>query len=227
MHHSNLADAIGFFKAWLIHPRRVAAIVPSGRALAALITSEISAQTGPVIELGSGTGVFTRALIERGVSQENLALIECDAVFAAKLERLFEYAHTVCMDAVQLKGTELFDGAQAGAVISGLPLLSMPLGKVIAILDGAFAKLKPDGAFYQFTYGPGCPIPRTLLDHLELKAIRVGRTFTNFPPASVYRIVRRQPRCGAICDVQRAQVECLSGASFRDAAANERSDEYL
>ncbi|UCZ56379.1 hypothetical protein LGV61_11705 [Desulfurispirillum indicum] len=209
MSHSSFTDAIGFFKAWLIHPKRVAAIVPSGRALARLITSEISELTGPVIELGPGTGVFTRALIERGVSQENLALIEYDAVFATKLEGWFEHTHTVCMDAAQLKKTEFFDGMQAGAVISGLPLLSMSPRKVIAILDGAFAKLKPGGAFYQFTYGPNCPIPRALLDRLELKAFRIGHTFANVPPASVYRIVQRQPRRGAVRNAQSAQASTM------------------
>lgn len=204
MHHSNLADAIGFFKAWLIHPKRVGAIVPSGRALASLMTAEISLQTGPVIELGPGTGVFTRALIERGVPQENLALIEYDAVFASKLKRRFEYARTVCADAAQIKGIELFDGLKAGAVISGLPLLSIAPHKVIAILDAVFSKLRSDGAFYQFTYGPGCPIPGSLLESLNFKAFLVGRTFANFPPASVYRITRRQPQCEAICDVQSA-----------------------
>ncbi|WP_240610051.1 class I SAM-dependent methyltransferase [Billgrantia endophytica] len=201
----HLADTVGFFKAWLIDPRRVAAIVPSGRALASLITSEISARTGPVIELGPGTGVFTRALIERGVAQENLALIEYDATFAARLERRFERAHTVCMDAARLKKAELFEGMQAGAVISGLPLLSMPPRKVMAILDGVFARLRSDGALYQFTYGPNCPIPRALLDRLGLKALRIGHTFANVPPASVYRIVRRPPRYEAVRLVQGTQ----------------------
>ena len=45
---SQLADMVGFFRAWLAEPRRVSAILLSSRALAWLITSE----TGPVIELG-------------------------------------------------------------------------------------------------------------------------------------------------------------------------------
>jgi phosphatidylethanolamine/phosphatidyl-N-methylethanolamine N-methyltransferase len=46
------ADAVGFFRAWLSNPLRVAAVVPSGRALSDAMTAEISAETGPVIELG-------------------------------------------------------------------------------------------------------------------------------------------------------------------------------
>lgn len=208
MERSRLADAVGFFRAWLVDPRRVASVVPSGRALAGLITSEISARTGPVIELGPGTGVFTHALIERGVAQERVALIEYDPVFAARLRHRFERAHAFCMDASRLKEVELFGGMPAGAVVSGLPMLSIPPRQIVAILDAAFAKMRPEGAFYQFTYGPACPIPRTLLDRLGLKAMRIGRTFANVPPATVYRIVRRQPRSGtAAILLQRARTD--------------------
>ncbi|TIV94667.1 MAG: phospholipid methyltransferase, partial [Mesorhizobium sp.] len=73
------SETLQFFRAWLSEPLRVAAVTPSGRALAALIVSEISPATGPVLELGPGTGVFTRALLGRGIAEENLALIELGA----------------------------------------------------------------------------------------------------------------------------------------------------
>jgi phospholipid N-methyltransferase len=187
------AEIYSFFRAWLSDPLRVAAVVPSGRALAGVITAEISPATGPVIELGPGTGSFTRALIARGVPEDRLALVEFGADFAARLQHFFPRAHTLSMDASRLRDVELFGGERAGAVVSGLPLLSMPPRKVIAILSGAFGHMRPDGAFYQFTYGPTCPVPRTLLDRLGLKATRIGRALANVPPAAVYRIRRRAP----------------------------------
>ena len=194
MSFATISDTYGFFRAWLVNPLRVAAIVPSGQALAQAITAEISAETGPVIELGPGTGSFTRALLRRGVREDDLALIEYGSEFAATLQLRYPRAHTIWMDASRLHAVQLFGGRQAGAVVSGLPVLSMPPRKVIAILDGAFAKMRPGGAFYQFTYGPVCPIPRALLDRLGLKAMRIGGTLANVPPASVYRIRQRQPR---------------------------------
>jgi hypothetical protein len=83
------------------------------------------------------------------------------------------------------------DGERAGAVVSGIPLLLMPAKSVIALLEGAFERLRPDGAFYQFTYGRDAPIARPVLDRLGLKAMRIGGTLANFPPAAVYRILRR------------------------------------
>lgn len=188
------ADAFLFFRAWLSAPFRVASITPSGRALSSLITAEISAKTGTVIELGPGTGVFTEALLDRGVAEENLVLVEYGEEFASQLGRRFPTAKTFHMDAAQLRKLPLHASAHVGAVVSGLPLLSMPVRKVHAILEGAFSHLRRNGAFYQFTYGPRCPIARPLLDRLGLKATHVGWTLANIPPAAVYRITRRKPR---------------------------------
>lgn len=191
---SKTADALLFFRAWLSAPLQVASVTPSGRALASLMTSEISAGTGTVIELGPGTGVFTEALLNRGVCQSDLILVEYGVDFARELTMRFPAATTLRMDAAQLRKFELQTSAPIGAVVSGLPLLSMPVRKVIAILEGAFSHLRHDGAFYQFTYGPRCPIPRPLLDRLGLKATFIGGTLANVPPAAVYRISRRRRR---------------------------------
>ncbi|TBC86829.1 phospholipid methyltransferase [Rhizobium leguminosarum] len=188
------ADALLFFRAWLSAPLRVASVTPSGRALSSLMTAEISAQTGTVIELGPGTGVFTEALLQQGVAEENLVLIEYGEDFAAQLSLRFPTASTIQMDAAKLRRLSLQPSAPVGAVVSGLPLLSMPIRKVHAILEGAFSHLRHNGAFYQFTYGPRCPIARPLLDRLGLKAKYIGYTLANIPPAAVYRISRRRPR---------------------------------
>lgn len=190
LHH----DLLRFAAAWRRAPLRVAAVAPSGQALADLITSEISPASAPVIELGPGTGVFTRALIARGVPEDRLALIESGSEFARLLAERFPRARTLWMDAARLGDAAIFPGEGAGAVISGLPLLSMPPRKVMAILDGAFGQMRDGGAFYQFTYGPRCPAPRALLERLGLKAARIGGVIANLPPAAVYRIRKRAPR---------------------------------
>lgn len=187
------SDILPFFQAWLSAPLRVASITPSGQALADLITSEISATTGPVLELGVGTGVFTRALLARGVLESNLTLVENGPEFALLLDQRFPKARVLTMDAARLRRCDQLESTSLGAVVSGLPLLSMRPRKVISILAGVFTHLKPGGSFYQFTYGPRCPVPRPLLDRLDLKATRIGGTYCNLPPAAVYRISRRAP----------------------------------
>jgi phospholipid N-methyltransferase len=186
--------ALSFFLAWLANPRRVGAIAPSSAALADAMTADLSPASAPVIELGPGTGVFTRSIIARGIPEHRLALIEYGADFVDKLQRDFPRASVHRMDATRLQHVELFDGEHAGAVVSGIPLLLMPAQSLISLLEGAFDRLRPDGAFYQFTYGPDAPIASSVLDRLGLKAMRIGGTLANFPPAAVYRVRRRSSR---------------------------------
>jgi phosphatidylethanolamine/phosphatidyl-N-methylethanolamine N-methyltransferase len=186
-----------FLFAWLADPFRIGAVAPSGRALARLMTCDISPDRGPVIELGAGTGAFTRALIDRGVPPERLVLIESNPRFVSYLKTSFPAARALHMDADRLHRIRLFPDETAGAVVSGLPLLSMATRKVMAVLAGSFAHLGPRGAFYQFTYGPRCPVPGIVRERLNLRAQRIGRTLANLPPAAVYRLSRRHPELAA------------------------------
>ncbi|MDQ0474609.1 phospholipid N-methyltransferase [Labrys wisconsinensis] len=124
-------------------------------------------------------------------------MIEYGSEFATLLESYHPTATVIRMDAARLSRIELQTGARAGAVISGLPLLSMPTCKVMRILDGAFRHLAPGGGVCQFAYAARCPVARPFLDRLGLRSIFIGRTMLNAPPASVYRICRRRPWMGS------------------------------
>lgn len=180
-----------FFRALASAPRSVGAIAPSGPNLANLITREISAATGPVLELGPGTGVFTKALVARGVRERDLTLVEYGSDFMRLLQMRFPHARVLWMDAAWLESSKLFEDRPFGAVISGLPLLNMSPQKVEAILTGAFSSMRSDGVFYQFTYGMLCPVGNAHLERLGLQASCMGRVLLNMPPASVYRIIRK------------------------------------
>jgi len=185
-----LSEALAFVAECVCDPWRVSAVAPSSDSLADLITGEITASHAPIIELGPGTGVFTRWLLQRGVPEEQLALVESGTEFAKKLDGEFPEATILCMDASLLAQAELFDGQMAGAIVSGLPLVSMSTRKVVGVLRSAFAHLRPGGSLYQFTYYPRCPVRRTVLARCGLQAKRIGGTFFNLPPAAVYKISR-------------------------------------
>lgn len=185
-------DKLTFLRAISTDPSQIGAIAPSGAALARLITSEIGSHSGPIIELGPGTGVFTQALLSQGVRESDLTLIECCPEFAQLLQQRFPTARVLQMDAGHLHRQSLFPESTIGAVVSGLPLLNLSPAKVLALMHGAFRCMHPGGAFYQFTYGPLCPVPKQCLDRLNLQATCLGRAICNLPPASVYRITRRK-----------------------------------
>lgn len=183
-------DTMTFLRAWLAKPLSVGAVAPSSKALACLMTSELKPSSGPVLELGPGTGVFTDALIRSGVQERELTLVELGVDFADILAVRYPHATVLRKNATDIFNHQTRRGRKYAVVISGLPLLSLPPRSVLRILARAFALSRDDTAFYQFTYGWRCPVPTGILQRLDLKADRIGTVFTNVPPASVYRIVR-------------------------------------
>lgn len=184
-------DTVQFFRAWLADPLRVAAVAPSGPALTRLMVTDIGPSSGQIMELGPGTGAFTRAMLDRGVQPEQLTLVESGPEFVRMLSVRYPDIRILAMDAADLRRVRMLESAKARAVVSGLPLLSMPQRKVYAVLSGALLNMTADASFYQFTYGLRCPVPRPILERLGLSAVRTGFTPVNMPPASVYRFQRR------------------------------------
>lgn len=187
-----IADFVPFFAAWLRNPLLTAAIAPSGPSLARLITREISPGTGPVIELGPGTGVFTYALLKRGVNPRDLILIEFNPDFVSMLRKRFPRSTVIQADATQLAALDLLPPGSCENIVSGLGLLAMDKVQVEAVLRGSFHYLAQLGSFYQFTYAMRCPVNTELLAALGLKSEEIGRSFRNIPPASVHKFQRQR-----------------------------------
>jgi phosphatidylethanolamine/phosphatidyl-N-methylethanolamine N-methyltransferase len=164
------------------NPTTISAIAPSSRGLARAITHGIGPQTGRVVEFGPGTGVFTRALLDRGVLPGNLTLFELNPDFAANLRANFHGVHIVTGGAQTIAD----HCADVGAVVSGLPLLSFPPNLTRTILQSAIRAMRPDGVFHQFTYGPRPPVPDDIRASLNLTVTPGPRVWRNLPPARVY-----------------------------------------
>lgn len=196
--HSALAQTWTFFRQWLKNPRGVAAISPSSQQLARQMMSELPRGARRVIELGGGTGVFTRALLGHGIAPADLLVLELNEELHQHLQRHFPQVHVACADARDLADVAKAHGfhgeAPADAIVSGLGLLSMPRQTQYDILGSAFDCLQPQGRFVQFTYGPANPVAREVIEDLGLNARRGSFTWWNVPPATVYVYSRRVSR---------------------------------
>jgi phosphatidylethanolamine/phosphatidyl-N-methylethanolamine N-methyltransferase len=168
-------------------PHQVVALAPSSRFLCAEMVAGIDPAAGPVIELGAGTGNITQAILDRGVAPENLHSIEMNPDFCDRLRARFPRLNVHQMSAGDV-GTLPVAGAQA--VISGLPLLSMPLALQRDILTGTFQRVKPGGSYVQFTYGPKPPVARAVREELGLDWTVSRKIWWNMPPARVYRFTK-------------------------------------
>ncbi len=203
--NKGLGDEARFFKAWFENPLRTGAVSPSGRFLARMMARYIDPQgEGPVVELGPGTGPVTQALLQRGVAPERLVLVEYDAAFCRLLRRRFPECQVVQGDAYDLPKT--LAGLVRGpvdSVVSSLPLLNCPERQRLELIHQAFAMMKPEGRFVQFTYGMVSPLP--LRGRHGLPENFAGEAsppvWLNLPPARVwvYRtcaepVAHRSPR---------------------------------
>jgi phosphatidylethanolamine/phosphatidyl-N-methylethanolamine N-methyltransferase len=181
------SDLAFFLKQAVLQPKQTSSLVPSSRALAAAMATHVGPDTGPVVEFGPGTGIITEAILHRGVLPENLTLFEMNPVFAQTLAGRFP---RVALHVAGAQEAPNLMPATVGAVVSGLPLLSMPRSLRREIVAAAFKVMRPDGIFVQFTYGHNTPLSPEGLSELGLTAIKGKKVWANLPPAQVYVLKR-------------------------------------
>ena len=180
-----LDDEVRFLRSWIEKPLHMGAVMPSGKLLARTMANYVDPKsTGPVVELGPGTGAITQALVAHGVDQKRLVLIEYNPAFCVLLRDRYPQATVVQGDAYSLRDT-LFDVLQepASAVVSGLPLVTKPMLTRLKLMRDAFTALAPAAPFIQFTYSVAPPIPKSLPGVTTEASERI---WMNLPPARVW-----------------------------------------
>lgn len=180
-----LDDEVRFLRSWIEKPLHMGAVMPSGRLLARTMASYVdNNSTGPVIELGPGTGAITKALVDRGIDEKRLVLVEYNPSFCALLRDRFPHATVVQGDAYALeKSVRDVLTEPASAVVSGLPLVTKPMLMRLKLIRDAFAVLGPKSPFIQFTYSVAPPIPKSLPGVATEASERI---WMNLPPARVW-----------------------------------------
>jgi phosphatidylethanolamine/phosphatidyl-N-methylethanolamine N-methyltransferase len=172
-----------FLRGLLNNPKAVSAPTPSSPALARAIAEEVDPQCeGLVVELGPGTGVVTRALLNRGVAKGRLITIEFEPCYVKSMRRDFPGIVVHQGDAMEFEKF-LPAGAGIAAVVSGIPLLNFPIEQRRSLLRRALAQPK-NRRFIQLSYSWAPPV-------LAGTSVRISRktVWRNFPPAHVWTYV--------------------------------------
>jgi phosphatidylethanolamine/phosphatidyl-N-methylethanolamine N-methyltransferase len=180
-----LDDEVRFLRSWIEKPLHMGAVMPSGRVLARTMAQYVNIDSSePVVELGPGTGAITNALIEHGVDQKRLVLVEYNPGFCALLRDRYPHARVVQGDAYTLRDSlRNVLSAPASAVVSGLPLVTKPMLTRLKLIRDAFVALAPGAPFVHFTYSVAPPIPKSL-PGVSTEASE--RIWMNLPPARVW-----------------------------------------
>jgi phosphatidylethanolamine/phosphatidyl-N-methylethanolamine N-methyltransferase len=180
-----LDDEMQFLRSWIDKPLRTGAVMPSGKALARVMARYVDPLgTGPVIELGPGTGPVTQAMVQRGVDPARLVLVEFNPDFCRLLRTRYPAATVVQGDAYRLRRLlENIVREPAAAIVSGLPLVTKPTRTRLRLISDAMSILSPGAPFVQFTYAMLPPIPKTLTG---IKGEASELIWLNLPPARVW-----------------------------------------
>lgn len=143
-----------------------------------------------IVELGAGTGRFTRALIEAGIPEERLLCIEIDPFLAEYLQEKFPKACVLTGNACYLEELmEKHSGKNIRTIISGLPMLNFAAVVQQKILRGCFHILKEEGQFLQFSYSPFASLSTS---RFPLQKRHRKMILLNFPPASIWSYTQKE-----------------------------------
>lgn len=173
-------------------------LVPSSNYLAAAMTHPLPLKEAKlVVELGPGTGVMTRALLERLPDDGELLAFETNPHFVEQLRRnLFDTRLQVVEASAEAAGRFLRRAGRrrVDGVVSSLGLTFMPDATRRTIIQSLLPYLDRQSVFTQFQYLHAAGIsnrctqrydPGTFLDRYFRSVTRQVVWF-NIPPATVF-----------------------------------------
>ncbi len=179
-----LGESLKFLGKYIKNPRFTGAVWPSSRFLAGKMARfSLCPREAVVVELGPGTGPVTKALLDGGVAPENLYSIEFDPALASDLKARFPGVKVVNDSAENISTILGSDISRVKAIVSSLPLLSLPKTCVDEILRQVESVLPKGGRFVQFTYNIR-KSPQAY-GFKSLKHVEASIVLMNVPPARV------------------------------------------
>ena len=183
-----------FVKQFCREPKRIGAIAPSSSKLARRMLQPINfSRLKVIVEYGSGTGAFTRQVVERIDPEKTLFFgfelneqmnrIACESVPGIKI---FQDSASEIRKYLRKYGVK-----HADAVISGLPWAVFSEELQDDILYETAASLKRGGIFTTFAYLHGLLLPsgirfRRKLERYFSEVKTSPVVWNNIPPALVY-----------------------------------------
>jgi phosphatidylethanolamine/phosphatidyl-N-methylethanolamine N-methyltransferase len=184
-------EELRFFKGWIDKPRAVGSIIPTSSVTARKMATVVNPDSGlPVLELGPGTGVITKAILETGLAPSNLWCIEYSQDFVEHLRRDYPGVNIVQGDAFNLDET-LGDQRDMtfDSIVSGVPLLNFPVPQRVAYVEDLLDRIPVGRPIVQLTYGPKSPVPPGMgnytVEHFDF-------IIRNLPPTQLW--IYRRPK---------------------------------
>lgn len=198
-------DSFLFLKKFFVRPTTIGAIIPSSNFLAKSITKYIKYNNKPirVLEVGAGTGVITKEIVEKLRDKDFLDVIELDEKFCDLLDKRFEKHKNVkvnCLSILDWSPSYKYD-----FIISGLPFNAFDPEFVEKVISHYKRLIKQGGMISYFEYIALAKIKLFFLTGEEKNSFSKTLTTTtgfrrkfeferdpviaNMPPAYVYHLI--------------------------------------
>lgn len=154
----------------------------SGQAVGATLDFVDFDQARVVVEMGAGTGPYTREIVKRLHPDAHFWAYEIDHALAAGLKDEIDDPRVTVVAGTAATMAGDLGGRKADIVVSAIPFTSLPAGVRHALLDAAKANLAPDGTFCVLQYSP------FIQKHLNKAFGSVRRRIVplNVPPAFLF-----------------------------------------
>lgn len=178
---------ITFLSEFIKHPKNTGAIAPSSNILAKAMVDAIDFDVAKcIVELGPGTGSFTKEIMKRKKKRTTFILIEINEVFFKKLQKQYEDDASIVVihgsaeniqkyvEELQINGVDY--------VLSGLPFTSLPKEESSRILNNVMESLRENGKFITFQYS----LVKKGFIEAFFPDIQLKKVWFNFPPANVF-----------------------------------------
>jgi len=181
-----MSDKRSFIRNFWKERKMVGAMAPSSKYLAKKMLERIDFSTAKVIvELGPGTGVFTRKILQKLSPDGILLVFELNDSFMNMLKKEFKDPRVILIhDSAEKIGEylEQHGHSQADAVVSSLPLANFPSELKNRILTESHRVMHKDALYVQFQYSLNAKKNiKQYYNHVE-----IAFTPANFPPAFIY-----------------------------------------
>ncbi|TCP63834.1 class I SAM-dependent methyltransferase [Baia soyae] len=172
-----------FIHKFVQSPREIGSITPSSRFLAHAMLKEIPwNQAKTIVELGAGTGVFTREIAKKVSPSFQTFIFEQDDDLRTDIETQIPQ-FTYLKKAEELQNTlKRFHIPKVDAIISGLPFSNFSPSFTKEILDQVQSSLSDNGSFITYQYSLQL---RKELKH-RFKNVQINFVPWNLPPTFVY-----------------------------------------
>jgi len=178
------------FKKDMLH---TGAILPSSKDLSKFITDIADLkQKKTVVELGSGTGVFTKEINKKLSEKAIFFALEFNELFVNQTKQNCPHITIYNDDAKNIQKYLLQNNKNScDCIISGLPWSCFDERKQKELIDNIYNVLENGGNFLTFSYIQSSLLPqgikfRKLLEKKFKITIQTKTIWTNLPPAFVY-----------------------------------------